>query len=504
MRSAVERYTRKKIDPGDALRGRGRYVCGCCEAPVHLVQAFTAHFAHDKYQARPDCENYFWSEYQYTGRPSRIGATRELDPDEISYLAFEVTLDGPRLVVFVPPAKSDTCGSIELISRTTRRIPVAHLSRGIRLSFPLRDSTWVLRTTEEVSEEYSARLLLGRYSLEPERNLFSASNGIGRHIPERAAVMLGESLWWIGRTDIRDEQIPPGVGVEYVVDDHGWYVFLVTLPEDANEIAAAQLTRWLQRRIQPRRARLWIESPFPRGRREDGVSIYAMPDGPLTFGADQSVSLQVFASTGESLFEAENVIAATLAEEALGDLLICADGVRVARVERRIEVPKPASSVVVQFADGLETDLVNLQGHIEGARKAGAPGLAALLRWNPLSLRPHLKHCRALGLTTAIEAEVRLVQGSTIEFDKLGCASWPTDDVPLKQIIATDLPQRDLFRWLASVGATTKYGSRRLTLCPRQALKIRFPELRRLAQLTWPVEFAAQVRTAARVLEGIG
>jgi hypothetical protein len=229
-----------------------------------------------------------------------------------------------------------------------------------------------------------------------------------------------------------------------------------------------------------------------------------VPDGPLIFGADQPVSLQVFASTGRSLLEAEDVIAATLAEETLGELVIYADGVRVARIERCIEVPKPASSVVVQFADGLETDLVDLQGHIESARKAKAPALAALLRWNPPSLKSHLKRSRALGMTTAVEAEIRLAQGSTIEFDKLGCASWPADGAPLKQIIVINLPRSDLFRWLASVGATAKYGSRRLTLCPKEALKVRFPELRRLAQLTWPVEFAAQVRAAARVLEGIG
>ena len=166
MRSAVDRYNRKEVEPVDATRGPGRYVCGCCEAPVHLVQGVTMYFAHDKYQAQLDCENYVWSKYQYTGRPSRSASAPHLDPEEISYLGFEVTLDGPRLAIFLPPAKSDTRGSIELVLRTApRRVPLAHLSRGIRLPFPLHDSSWVLRASDDVCDDYLARLPLDRKSV---------------------------------------------------------------------------------------------------------------------------------------------------------------------------------------------------------------------------------------------------------------------------------------------------------------------------------------------------
>jgi hypothetical protein len=504
VRSAVSRFTRERVFPLEAIAGPGRYICECCDAPVHLVRGYPYYFAHEKYQASPDCENYVWSEYRYSGRPSRPGTASELDPEEVSYLAFEMSLDGPRLVVFLPAVTLSGYGFIELISRTSRQVPVSHLARGLRLSFPLSESTWTLRASDDVNEDYISRLTLGRQSLELDRNLFSASSETGRRIGPRATIMLGESLWWVGRTDIRTAApVPRNVDLQCASVDHGWYVFQVTLPDTATENETALLAQWLQRRIQPRRARVWIESPFPRARHPDGVSVFAIADGVVHLRADRPVAIEVFDSSGIPLLVVENVSEAHLPAVRRGELVVRADGVRVGQYRFVADVPHTAASAIVDLADRATIDFIELQARIDGAAHSGASSLSGRLRWRPSALQERLtKRCK-LGTNTAIEADFVIAPGQSIEFDKLGAARWlaPTRSGEQQAVIAS-LPREDLFHWLASVGRVGMHSPGRLRLHPSQASQNCFPALHRISQLSWPAMLAAQVRTAERVLEG--
>lgn len=502
MRSAVHRSTRDRVFPLNAEGGRGRYICECCEAPVHLVRGTPFHFAHDKYRANPNCENYVWSEYRYSGRPSIPRASSEMDPDEVSYLAFEMSLEGPRLVVFLPPATLSGSGIIEIIAPAAWQIPVGHLTRGLRFSFPLSGGAWSIRASDDVCEEYISRLSLGRHSLEMDRNLFSASSETGRRIEPLEPIMLGGSVWWVGRSDIRTHSdVPRNVDLQYICVDHGWHVFQVTLPDLASESEMALLAQWLQRRIQPRRARVWVETPFPRARHPDGVYVFAISDGPVQLRADRPVSIEVIDATGTPLLVAESVSETNLPTVPVGELEVRADGVRVGRCRFLSDVPSAVWSACVEFSDHSTLDFVELQLKVDEAARGGAASLSGRLRWRPSILKTCLTTSCALGTNTAIEADFTIAPGQSINFDKLGVARWLAQPVISAQTTAIEsLPRVELFRWLNSVGIGGVNTPGRLRLHASQQSQKRFPELRRLSRLSWPAMMKAQVDAAQRVL----
>jgi hypothetical protein len=502
---AVHRFSGQRILPADARPGGGQYRCGCCDAPVVLVQAFTLHFRHEKYRARLDCENYVWSEYRYTGRPTRSSATRELDPDELSYVSFELTVDGPRIRIFFPAPSVSSAGHVELVERTVRRISLSDVGRGLHVSFPLSQATWAIRATDDVAEPYLAQLTLGRQYLELERNLFAASDSTGRQLNERSTVRLGDALWWIGRADIRvSESVPQLVEVKLASVDQGWYVFLVQLPEKCEADESQVISRWLQRRIQPQRARAWVESPFPRARRSDGLFVYSAKDGQVICAAEQPVTFQIFDAAGVEVVASEGANTVSIPPLIFGEISIYVDGVRMLRLDRCADAPPAKPSVLARIQSGMWTSFLAMQEAIDRLIASGAASANSEIRWWPPSLGSLLKGSVHPTTKTAIELAAVLTPGAAIDFDKLGDVSWPSrvsSDDSDKAVPGTRLPDLPLFLWLASMGSRLSLQPRGLRLRPSADAQRRYPLLRRLSAQTWPARYSAQVKHAERVLE---
>jgi hypothetical protein len=216
------------------------------------------------------------------------------------------------------------------------------------------------------------------------------------------------------------------------------------------------------------------------------------------------VSIEVIDATGTPFLVVENASEANLPTVPLGELEVRADGVRVGRFRFLSDVPSAAASARVEFSDHSTQDVIELQSKIDEAARGGAASLSGRLRWRPSTLKSLLTMRCTLGTITAIEADFTIAPGQSIDFAKLGVAHWLAPAMVSEQPADIEsLPRKDLFRWLNSVGLVGARTAGRLRLHASQQSQKRFPELRRISQLSWPPMMEAQVKAAERVLESL-
>src|SRR5688572_26453382 len=138
---------------------RRRYKCVRCGRPAVLRDGGqrAAHFAHLT-GADPKCELYTKGKPGYSGR--RVVATqRKIASDWIGtdHVALTITPGGPELVLQLPPTGANSWdGLIEFSAyRVTRVVRCEHLTKGLRISFPLFDGIWEVRPEGDIPVEYT-------------------------------------------------------------------------------------------------------------------------------------------------------------------------------------------------------------------------------------------------------------------------------------------------------------------------------------------------------------
>lgn len=503
MRSAIDRSSHELVPAARARRER-MYVCPCCDAPVHLVRADTLHFAHHRGRARPDCEQYFPTEFRYGATSRRLQQAGVQHTAALSYLAFDVTTDGPELSMWLPPAGDPAwSGSIRLVARSaTRTVRHAHLARGMRVPFPLQEAQWTLEIIGEVSDAYQSQLMLGRQSLELERNLFYASIASGRRIEVSDSIGLGDAFWWIRRSRLSlNDPLLSRVAVEMPYEVHGWRVYLVTLPDTASREEIATISQWLQRRVRPRRPVVWIASPWPRQVLPGGTSVFTVADGPLCWRADREIDLRVLApTTGRVAIDVSDVTEFVWEAVETGEWDVEVNQVIVASIRVEPTAPRCASSVSCKISDGTTFDLVDLQNHLDVIGAAGQSSLAGELCWNDKSIGRVLRLNGDQPEPGTSLLKFSLRPGSHLDADKLGWALWPEPPSPTKRDTSQISPRFEgLVRWLLSVG-TVSNSPDRLRLHASSLGVQHHPLVRQLLGLSWPLSLAAQVQTVARAL----
>lgn len=507
MRSAIDKYTRACVNAEFALPERP-YICACCEAPV-IVRAGSeraAHFAHRQGRARDDCEQYFPTSVTFTGRPARPIATEARDDQGLSYLCCVDSSDGLMLALWLPPAGAeDWSGSIRFESQdVTRSLRRVQLAQGITIPFPLKDGQWSISVHDEVDERYLARIDVGRRSLELERNLFHATSKDGRAISRVDSVQLGDTIWWIRKTEleINSKDLPH---VEAVLDSHthGWFVYLVTLPQVASPDELANISHWLQRRVRPRRPTVWINSPWPRAVLNDQTALFSVTDGALRWLSDRPVDLRIISpKTEEAPVNVTEMTEFTWEAPLLGDWEIWVNDVHTNSIRVLPRPPTSGSAVLVDLSPEQRFDIAELQRFIRAEMSAGSSAAPAMIRWRTSPIGKLIKICGRPQSADLVEMKLELRGGVSIDAGHFGYAEWPAiHDPPTTSSVRETRESRELANWLASVGSATQDDDC-LKLHPSHWLQDQDPLYRRLAQLSWPRSLTAQVRQLAKELEG--
>jgi hypothetical protein len=501
VRSAIERVTRDRVLAAVA-RSERQYICECCDAPVHVVRAETIHFAHRRGRARPDCEQYFPGDVHHTGWPLRPVQGERHEGVPLSYLAFDMGIEGPELSVWLPPANDPAWpGSIRLVASSTRTVRHTNLDSGMRIPFLLHDGQWTLSAIGHVAEEYLSKLTLGRQTLESERNLFYAFTSTGRRVEPTDSIRLGDSVWWVRRANLTtDEPLLPGIERELHWEASGWRVYLITLPSTATPDEVAAFSQWLQRRVRPQRPVVWVASPWPRQILPDATAVFAQTDGTLEWRANQSVDFRLIRqNTGGIALDLSDVTEVAWGTPEIGNWYVEIDQVVTASIQIVVDRPAYAAAVLCVIPDRA-FDIVELQRYVDTQRAGGAVSVDGVLRWestavaNLLSIRNHKPAPDVLAYPFVLSAGSRLVA------DNLAYVSWPVTQPP---VIHQPQPcgVEPLARWLASIGARISDRDRiRLRVCARLREGSQLYE--QLAHLSWPISVAPQVRMMQRALEG--
>lgn len=502
MRSAIDRITRERVWAGDA-RGGGLYICECCDAPVHLVRAETVHFAHRRGRARPDCEQYFPSDIRFSGRPQRPLLSERSEGVPLSYLAFDMSVNGPELAVYLPPSIGpEWSGSVRLVAGSTRTLGYAHLRDGMRIPFRLHDGQWTLSVIGEVADEYLGKLTLGRQSLEQERNLFYAATSTGRRIELTESVRLGQSFWWIRREQMMTlDSLLSRVTVDLQWQGSGWRVYLITLPAVATHDEMGAISQWMQRRVRPSRPSVWVGSPCARQVLPDGTEVFALTDGPLTWRANKPVNFRLIQHGSDiavvEVFDATEVV---WERPEAGRWHVEVDEVRAASIQIVPTPPAYSAAVVCEIDGGPTFDVAQLQSYVDSQRENGALSIRGKLRYQTPAVGELLNLSESTWRSGLLEQQFRLSPGLNISAGNFGSACWP--ESPLREASGEKRgEQMPLARWLAGVGRLEAQASD-IRLSVPFSLRSRSPIYEQLARLAWPLRFAAQVRHLQSILEG--
>jgi len=432
--------------------------------------------------------------------------TQARDDQDLSYLCCIDSADGLKLALWLPPAgENDWSGNIRFEAQDdTRSLRKGQLGRGMTIPFPLKDGQWSISVHGEVDELYLARIEVGRRSLELERNLFHATSKGGRAIARVDSVQLGDAIWWIRKSELAiDANDLPHV--EGVLDSHahGWYVYLITLPQSASSDELANISQWLQRRVRPRRPIVWIDSPWPRGVLNNATAVYSIADGALRWLSDHPVDLRIFSSkTNEMPVNITDMTEFIWESPVVGDWEIWINDVQASTIQISLYPLTPASAVLVQLSSDRSLDIADLQGFIRADVSGGALTAPATIRWHTPQIGKLIKIDGQRQSGDCAELTLELRAGVSIDAGHFGYAEWPTaHDPPVTSSNRKTCKSRDLAQWLASVGSA-RLREDGLMLQPSQLLQNQDPLFRRLALLSWPRSISAQVRQLAKELEG--
>lgn len=462
------------------------------------------HFAHLQWAAKPDCENYTPSRFEYRRRPP--GERRRLGAGvSNSYLSFSLSIDGPRLAYWLPPA-SDTNwpGAIEFEAHETSRIfRASDLGNGQRVEFTLVDGQWEVRDTGIVADEYIELLDMGRQSLDASGSIFDAESGVGRQILPGQSVAYGQSLYWISRVAL--EQHSRGVrlcDIEEICYESGWYVYSVRLPlcvYTGDEFA--ELVHWLERRIRPVRPKAWIESPWPRSTTTSGFCVYEPADGELVVCADQVVDIRIGDSkTGKTVtaqFSQQRLVATDLPvgiyDITINDMLhetfvIMASG------------DVDSDAILVRFAKQAPVSLAYAQSVLGEWIASRKRSVSLTLTWGHPAVRSVVRlDGRPVSPDEDMQAEVVLAPGMRLDAGNLGRLEWPAEstvDTEPDRSVSPQLRKRAI--WLLSVARSSMDGKGERVAVPH--LLHNDPLFKRLAMASWNQHLVPQVRAMSYLL----
>jgi hypothetical protein len=502
---AIDPSTGVEIHADSAQTGH-IYRCPTCGARVTLRSGpiRSDHFAHLQWAAKPDCENYTPSRFEYRRRPP--GERRTVRAGvATSYLSFSLSIDGPRLGYWLPPAPDASWpGAIEFEAHETSRIfRASDLWNGQRVEFTLIDGQWEVRNTGIVADEYMELLAMGWQSLDASGSIFDAETVVGRQILPGQSVAYGQSLYWVSRVAL--EQQSPGVrlcDVEEVCCVNGWYVYFVELPLGVyTGDDFAELVQWLERRVRPVRPKVWIESPWPRSTTSSGFCVYEPADGELVVCADQVADIRI----GDS--RTGNTVVAQFSQQRLvaTDLPIGVYDITINDELHETFVLMASSdvdsdSILVRFAKHAPVSLAYAQsvfGEWIASRKRS---VSLVLTWGHPAVRSVVRlDGRPISQYEAMQAEVVLSPGMRLDAGNLGRLEWPAEttvDTEPDHPVPPQLRQRAT--WLLSVAKSCMDGKGERVAVP---YSLRNDALfKRLAIASWNQHLIPQVRAMSKLL----
>jgi len=412
---------------------------------------------------------------------------------------------GPQLALFLPPADGDEWSGVLRVTalRLSQTIRFQHLAKGQRFVFALADGQWAVTPEGDVSERYLERIHVGPQMLAEEQNLFDASQDFGRQILPGEPLTAGDVVWWISRNEVTvPARLRDLVSLSREADAKAWFVCRITLAPilDAGRDRDA-VAGWLQRPIRPKRARVWIEEPWPTGRSALGVPIFNPIDGAILIQSDQNADIALRSVyTGELVLRREMVQEARWADVRPGywELLVNGYVHELLQVSAD-EMPTPAN-IVVQVNGASAIDFTCAQVALSNAFEGGGSSCQLDLAWREDSIGDLIfLNGKRLQSHDICSMSISVRPGYDLVIGNLGAASWAArnqEDRPLSQI---DADMRSRAVWLLSVASSRRsFGGHRVRVpVPRQ----HDPILRRLMSASWSNRFAAQVRALQRLLE---
>lgn len=502
---AVEPSTGREV-PADLGRAGWTYRCPTCGARVQIRRGpeRADHFAHLQGAAKPDCENYTPSRFEYRRRPP--GEGRMVGPGiATSYLSFSMSIDGPRLAYWLPPAPGASwSGAVEVEAfQTSRQFRASNLCNGHRIEFPLVDGQWIVRDSGDVPDEYLELLARGRQSLDAAGAVFDASTAVGRQVLPGQSVAYGQSLHWVSRVALD----PHARGVRLCTVEKlglasGWHIYKVQLPEGAyTGDEFMELVQWLERRIRPAHPKAWIESPWPWATTESGFPVYDPADGDLSIRADRAVDIRIAdARTGVNVlerFSRQNVSIQGL-QEGTYDTFVNDLPHETFVVEAGTGIAPAA--VLVQLAEQEPVALAYAQSALDALIAAGRRSVPLQLAWGHPAVGAIVNlDGQAFGQDGASGAAVLMSPGMRLDAARLGSLEWLAEAAVVPEPIRRFPSQlRERATWLLSVASTGNGGRGERVVVPDSLCDEAV--FRRLASASWRTELGPQVRAMSKSL----
>ena len=502
---AVEPSSGAEVSADSARAGR-IYRCPTCGARVQVRRGLERadHFAHLQGAAKPDCENYKPSRFEYRRRPP--GEERRFGPSiATSFMSFSVSIDGPQLAYWLPPASNaNWTGVVEFEAfETSRAFRASNLRNGQRIEFPLVDGRWDVRDTGDVADEYLGLVTRGRQSLDASGSIFDANTAVGRQVLAGQAVSYGQALHWVSRTAL--DPLARGVRlcvVEKLCLVSGWHVYRIQLPEGAcTGDEFMELVQWLERRIRPAHPGAWVESPWPRSTTESGFSVYDPADGELTIRTDRPVDIRIAdAKTGRNVVVEFSRQSLRVPDLPVGAYDLCINDLPHETFVIESGVREEATAIRVQVADHDAVALIYAQPLLSALIASGRQSASIVLTWGHPAVGTAVSlDGRALWQEGVSQVVDIMLPGMRLEAANLGSLDWLLEKaVAAESVRPVPSRLRERAAWLLSVANPSMEGRGVRVVVPDSLRDEAI--FRRLAMALWRRELSPQVRAMSNAL----
>lgn len=513
MDSALDCATDVLTDASVASIRRG-YRCVRCQAPVIIKggpdMMMRRHFAHAQGQADPDCDYYFPSVILFTGRrapPSKEDA--EVDDSSRSHIYFAMEPTGPKIYLTLPPSAPDDdwAGSVDVVAhRIERRLFKRHLANGASISFPLSDAQWSISVSGSVSADYISRIAVGPGSLESRLNLFDATRTLGRQIGPSQPLRLGDAVWVVTRDTAFADLCPQSISIRERERAGAWEILYVELPDEASSDVASDTSRWLQRSIRNRRARLWIETPWPIAIRDDGVPILPRLDARITLQSDQALDIEIRSSGGRLASSVEQSTELQWRCPLPGLWIIFVNGKQFGQFETTDEQIESAPALRVIADNGSIFDSFQFQSLIDQHDGIWEDSDGLRLAWSDASIGRLVRiNNSAVTDPDLLSVHVPKSASSSVRAGNLASLDWLVEPTRLEGPTHQH-PSRDLLyraQWLTGMMHLFRLET------PATAVRLNFrttvthPILERLQGTFWPLWLQPQIEAFRALVESI-
>jgi len=287
MEWALDRETGRPVPAEQAVQGRMRYGCPCCEEPVFLRRGPTRrpNFAHVRYRAPADCENY---------HPA-VGLSVEATVD-VRHLGLYLQAEeggvrprwGMALLIPPPPAHLAASGEVRVRGlRGTHSIPVGDIRvPGTYVAVMPQGESYVVEFSPEVDKRYVAHAGASALGLDTRRpTVFHAGAVRGRRLDP------GVPLWWdhsyfLVWHDACPQHFPDRAGLLPLRQFGEWCCAEIELPPAEVHAVQGWAERCLDRRIRAAPLVPVVIAPQPLFPPEG--TTWVVPDGhELIIGAGE-------------------------------------------------------------------------------------------------------------------------------------------------------------------------------------------------------------------------